>query len=210
MIAHFAPALGVLACAGFLWGCSNRNDGTPPTPPSPTTAAVEICPGIGEGGEATRRIIASGGRLRLSRPPTMSASAGGASVQLMGGTSTWCGLHGDAFQVITGDTPLVVAAGEMVTIPNPLPGEHLYAASVNVHDAGAIPTPGAGHLVWPFSPGGRGDSGLSYDDTSIRFAAPAQLGRHVVGVWVSFEKVADMFTSSNREAYYALLIDVRN
>lgn len=197
MLKHCVRLTGAVIVVVFAWGCRGGRDST-----------VEICPAPGET-NALSTVAASGGRVRLSHPPEMFAVAHGQRVALSHGESEWCGIVTDVFQVVTGETPLVVAPGETITVPNPLPGEHLFEAGIGVQRVRDEPTPVQGSLVWPFGPSSGPGYGLRYDDDGLTFTAGDTAGRYVVSVWVSFARRADVFASSNRSAYYALLIEVK-
>lgn len=132
--------VGTVVVAAVIWGCGG---GGPPD---------QICPEPGDS-SALETVIASHGNVRYSTPPDVSAKAHGQSVALRQGESEWCGIVSDVFHVVTNDTPLLVAPGEEITVPNPLPQAHLYDAGIDVEAATANPTPEAGGLIWPFGPG---------------------------------------------------------
>jgi len=199
MAKHRVRLVGAVIVVAFAWGCGRGHNST----------AVEICPALGESGAALSTVTASGGRVRWSHPPEMFATAHGQSVALSHGESEWCGIVADVFHVVTSDIPLVVAPGETITVPNPLPREHLFEAGIGVQDARGEPTPTPGRLTWPFGPSGGPGHGLRYDDHGLAFTAEGTPGRYVVSLWVNLAKRADIFSSSNRSAYYALLIEVK-
>ena len=198
--------------AAFAWSCGDGGAPAPGDMASMTAAAAttEICPNPESGDAALKTVLASGGRVRYSEPPEVFAEAHGRSVSLSHGESEWCAIVSDVFHVVTSDTPLVVAPGEEITVPNPLPREHLYNAGISMQAATADPTPQAGSLIWPFGPGGGRGHGLDWDDDRVVFTADDTPGRYVVSLWLNFARRADIFSSSNRSAYYALLIEVQD
>jgi len=144
-----------------------------------------------------------------TRKPSLTAYAHGASARLASGVSFWCGLHEDVFDPVTLKEPLVVHPGEEVTIPNPLPGMPLVSESVVQTRAAGPPVEHDTYYVWPhlaapYRPSGRPD--LVGDE--LRFNAEDEPGRYVVFVYLRYGPREDAFASADRDATWALLMDV--
>jgi hypothetical protein len=199
------PILGVLLLAGLLVGCGSRRV-TPPLTEVATTS--EVCPAVGEANDDIKTLAASGKPISFSVPPRAYATAHDVTVEMTKGESEWCGVVSDAFHVVTSDVPLTVHSGETVVIPNPLPNERIHEAGVAFNAETTSPTPTAGTFSWPFGPSHGPGHELHFDAKGATFVSESKPGRYVVSVWLSFAARPDMFSSSNREAYYALLLDV--
>ncbi len=199
------PVLGALLSSACVIGC-----GSPQTPEPTATELVDdsICPPMGEANDAIETAFASRTPPNFSRPPKTFATAHGVTVEMIEGESEWCGTISDVFHTVTSDVPLTVRPGETITIPNPLPREHIWEARVGFAEPTTSPTPNGGVIIWASGPSSGPGHNIRYDAKGVTFDAASRPGRYVVNVWLRFADREDMFASSNREAYWALLLDV--